>query len=265
MFLYIHKDIEYAESLLRRTSMTNDFSVSKFDLHKLEKVVSLQKEIDSEYGNSNKILDGGEISIFLRVIDKLVAKGELTKQDASQINEIFGLSKSQATSTSAPITKTSKSEQNSDKRPAAPKNLRDWANGHYKNVKILERGLNYLVFETSEPTMDGDEKIKVTVVKTDDGRSIISKDRFGEGVEVSYYELDNKTGKILSKHSRTGADLPQRMVCNEDGTCETDDVSLEEMLNKEKKGTSDIKSWPATESLNGDSEATKKVIREVHW
>ena len=119
---------------------------------------------------------------------------------------------------------------NNDKRPNISKDKKEWINGHYKNVKSLNIGTNATSFIINELTEDGYEEIKVTLCKTDDNRTIISEDRFGKGVEIIYYEIDNKTGKILSKQSKTGDYLSKRMIYQKNGEITTNNTSLEKEL-----------------------------------
>ena len=125
-----------------------------------------------------------------------------------------------------------KQTNNNDQRPNISREQKEWINGHYKNVKSLNIGINSISFIINEDTEDGYEEIKVTLHKTNDNRTIISEDRFGKGFEVIYYEIDNETGKILSKQSRTGDYLSQRRIYQKNGEITTNNTSLEkELLN----------------------------------
>ena len=121
---------------------------------------------------------------------------------------------------------------NNDQRPNISKDKKEWINGHYKNVKSLKMNINSISFIINEQTEDGYEEIKVTLHKTDDNRTIISEDRFGKGNEIIYYEIDNETGKILSKQSKSGDYLSKRMIYQKNGKVTTNNTSLEkELLN----------------------------------
>lgn len=53
---------------------------------------ALAKDIDSQQGNNNNVLDGDEISIFNTESNRLIAQGDAT---VDEVNEIFGLEKSE--------------------------------------------------------------------------------------------------------------------------------------------------------------------------
>ena len=141
-----------------------------------------------------------------------------------------------------------------DKRPNIPENEKEWINGHYKNIKpnSLKIETNTTSFVIYEETEDGYEEIKITLRKTDDNRTIMSKDRFGKGVEVIYYEIDNESGKILSKQTKTGNTMSKRMVFNDNGKATTDNISLENELldNANKNSKTDFSKEPQNGPLN---------------
>ena len=82
-----------------------------------------------------------------------------------------------------------------------------------------------------EDTEDVLEEIKITLKKHNNGTTTISKDRYGQGNEVRYFEVDNTSGKILSKQVKSGT-LGRKIIYKEDGTSEYDKSLADKFRNK---------------------------------
>lgn len=108
-----------------------------------------------------------------------------------------------------------------DKRPNLEQQEQEWI----KN--FIGSRHTFTVYQNTE---DGYEEIKITLIKIDNNRTIMSQDRFGLGKEVCYYEIENETGKIMYKQSRTGNDIFPRRVYDKDGSVHEDKISLEDMM-----------------------------------
>ncbi len=120
-----------------------------------------------------------------------------------------------------------------DKRPDSSNDEWNWINGKYDNIKdgSLTKGYNQVSFIVYEDTEDGLEEIKITLKKHNNGTTTISKDRYGKGNEVQYYEVDNTSGKILSKQVKSGT-LGRKIIYKEDGTSEYDKSLADKLRNK---------------------------------
>lgn len=127
-----------------------------------------------------------------------------------------------------------------DKRPDLQSDEKEWIKGHYVNMKpgslsIETTSTSFIAYVDTE---DGYEEYKITLVKTDNNRTIMCQNRFGRGDEVCYYEIENKTGKIISKQSITAGEPFPRRVYDENGKVHSDKLSLKDMMNdaiKEKQ------------------------------
>ena len=123
-----------------------------------------------------------------------------------------------------------------DKRPDVDDNEWKWINEQYDNIKegSLEQGYNKVTFIAYEDTEDGLEEIKITIQKKYNGTSKIIKERLLTGTEFVYLEVDNTSGKILSKQTKTGDYMSKKRIYNEDGTTKIDKFAsmTSEMLNR---------------------------------
>ena len=171
------------------------------------------------------------------------------KHSSEDVGLIFNFNENVKTQKSEEKLDTSKN----DKRPSVSNEEKEWIKGHYVNIKqnSLKVDVNTTTFIAYEETEDGHEEIKITLRQTEDNRTIMSRDRFGKGIEVLYFEIDNKSGKILSKQSKTGNFTSKRVVYNKNGKVTTDNISLENELLRNANDCSQIDFKKANEYKSG--------------